>query len=391
MGQQSLLWVTDQPHTNHEQVETAARELDIRVRLCTHAELTTVLRQGRFGMVGLEFPASAEQGLAVLRDLSERLPDAVMFVASADASVGTMRAAMEAGASDFLTLPLNPLDLSRVLIRTSQEAASKASTRTLVGEVVTLYGCRGGLGCTTLAVNLAVRLREQAHGEVALLDFDLQRGDVAAFLNLNPAQSIAALVEAREIDEIFLHSAMSRHASGVFVLAAPDTLEAAEGVGHAEATLAFRLLRSQYHFTIVDTPRAITPAAVAAFEQSDHVLLLTDLTVPGVRSALRALETLEKLEIPLQNVHLVVTQAVAGAVALADVTRTIGKEPYLVVPSDPAAAGQAMNAGAPLNGRPSPLTECIATLAAKLSGGDSSPTRRRTGLLRRFFAREARA
>jgi pilus assembly protein CpaE len=298
---------------------------------------------------------------------------------------------MQAGASDFLTLPLNPLDLSRVLIRASQESATKASTRTLVGEVITVYGCRGGLGCTTLAVNLAVRLREQVPGEVALLDFDLQRGDVSAFLNLSPAQSIAALIDARDVDEIFLHSAMSKHQSNVFVLAAPETLEEAEGVGHAEAELAFRLLRSQYHYSVVDTARAITPATVAAFEQSDLILLVTDLTVPGVRAALRATDTLQKLEIPLQAIQLVVTQAVPGAVDLSDAVRTIGKELYAVLPSDATAAGQAMNAGTPLVGRPGPLADAIGGIAARITGRSASPLPRRSGLLRRFFAREAGA
>jgi len=391
MAQQILLWVTEHSRAHGEHLEPAARELGIRVRHCRHEDLEATLRQSRFHMVGLELPDRSDASLAVLRDVHERLPDAVIFVVSPDSSVATMRAAMQAGASDFLTLPLNPLDLSRVLIRASQESASKASARTLVGEVITVYGCRGGLGCTTLAVNLAVRLREQVPGEVALLDFDLQRGDVSAFLNLSPAQSIAALIDARDVDEIFLHSAMSKHQSNVFVLAAPDTLEEAEGVGHAEAELAFRLLRSQYHYTVVDTARAITPATVAAFEQSDLILLLTDLTVPGVRAALRATDTLQKLEIPLQAVQLVVTQSVPGAVDLSDAVRTIGKELYAVLPSDPGAAGQSMNAGTPLAGQAGPLADAIGTITAKITGDSAAPLPRRTGLLRRIFAREVRA
>jgi pilus assembly protein CpaE len=391
MAQQILLWVTEHARAHAEQVEPAARELGIRVRLCKVDDLEATLRQSRFHMVGLELPDRSETNLAVLKDVRERLPDAVIFVISADANVATMRTAMQAGASDFLGLPLNPLDLSRVLIRASQESAAKASARTLVGEVVTVYGCRGGLGCTTLAVNLAVRLREQVPGEVALLDFDLQRGDVSAFLNLSPAQSIAALIDARDVDEIFLHSAMSKHQSNVFVLAAPDTLEEAEGVGHTEGELAFRLLRSQYHYTVVDTARAITPATAAAFEQSDLILLVTDLTVPGVRAALRTTEILQKLEIPMQAVQLVIAQSVPAAVDLGDAARTIGKEPYALLPSDPAAAGQAMNAGTPLVGRPGPLADAIAALAAKITGGDASPIPRRSGLLRRIFQREVRA
>jgi len=391
MAQQTLLWVAARARAEVDQVETVARELGIRVRTCTHQDVVDVVRQGRFNMVGLELGDDSERGLALLRDLTERLPQAAVFVAAADSNVATMRKAMETGASDFLTLPLNPIDLSRVLIRSSQESATKAASRATSGEVVTIYGCRGGLGCTTLAVNLAVHLRNANQGEVTLLDLDLQRGDVAAFLNLMPSQSIAALAGAREIDEIFLHSAMTRHGSGLFVLAAPDKVEEAESVGHGEATSALRLLRSQYRFTVVDTPRTITPAVVAAFEQSDHLLLVTDLTVPGVRAARRTMDLLGKLEIPMQAVQLVVTQATPGALDLADAARTIGKDPYLVVPNDQAAANQAMNTGAPLNGKQTALSEAIAELAGKITGGDAAKARRRGGLFRRIFTREARA
>jgi pilus assembly protein CpaE len=391
MGQQTLLWVGARGRADVDQVETAARELGIRVRTCGHQDVLDVVRQARFGIIGLELGDDSERGLALLRDLGERLPQAAIFVASADSNVATMRKALEAGASDYLTLPLNPIDLSRVLIRSGQESASKAASRSTAGEVVTIYGCRGGLGCTTLAVNLAVHLRNHSQGEVAIVDLDLQRGDVGAFLNLTPSNSIAALSAAREIDEIFLHSAMTRHGSGLFILAAPDKVEEAENVGHAEATSAFRLLRSQYRYTVVDTPRTITPAVVAAFEQSDHLMLVTDLTVPGVRATRRAMDLLQKLEIPMHTVQLIVTQATPGAIDLADAARTIGKDPYLVVPNDQTAANQAMNTGAPLNGKQSGLSDAIATLAGKITGGEAGPARRRGGLFRRIFTREARA
>jgi pilus assembly protein CpaE len=129
---------------------------------------------------------------------------------------------------------------------------------------------------------------------------------------------------------------------------------------------------------------------VAAFEQSDHLMLITDLTVPGVRAARRTMDMLGKLEIPMQTVQLVVTQATQGAIDLADAARTIGKDPYLVIPNDQAAANQAMNTGAPLNGKQTALSEAIAELATKLAGG-AAPARRRGGLFRRMFTREARA
>lgn len=387
---QTLLWVQDSHGTDPTQLETVCRELGITLKTCGTAALASSIDR-TITMIGLDLGNDSVVGVRLLQDLRERHPGIPVFVASAASNVSTMRAALQHGATDFLALPLNPLDLSRVLIRLAHDTA-RAPQKVVGGEVVTIYGCRGGLGATTLAVNLAVQLEELGRSEVAVVDLDLQRGDVAAFLNLTPSQSIAALADSRgEIDEIFLHSAMTRHPSGLFVLAAPDKVEDADGVGHDEVTHALRLLRTQYRFSIVDTPRSITAATIAAFEQADSVLLITDRSVPGVRSAQRTVQLLEHLDVQLSQMRLVFADVRPGPVSLEDAERTIGLRPYLTLPRDEVAAAAAMNTGSPLNGaRGAGLATAIAELAAKLAGSEAAG-RRRGGLLRRFFSREARA
>ena len=386
---QHLLWIGAGEATDREQIETVGRELGITISFCDPGQTANRLSGRSIDIVCLEIAQAS--GLGLLQEVHEHAPGTPAFVASSDTSVATMRAALQKGATDFVTLPLNPLDLSRVLIKASQLASGPAG-RSVRGQVITVYGVRGGLGTTTLAVNLAVRLHELAAGEIAIVDLDLHRGDVAAFLNLTPSQSIASIGEApSEVDEIFLHSAMTRYGAGLFVLAAPDKIEDADLVGHSEATLALRLLRTQYAFTIVDTPRALTAATVAAFEQADQVLVLSDLSVPGVRSAQRSVELLERLGIPYGNIHLIVSRLHGGPVQIEDAVKAIGREPYLVVPRDDAAASNAMNSGTPLNGTSSGgLAESVAELAAKLAGTEAG-AKRKGGLLRRFFSREARS
>ena len=130
----------------------------------------------------------------------------------------------------------------------------------------------------------------------ALVDLDLQRGDVAAFLNLSRSQSIAPIAASRgEVDELFLHGTLTRHASGISVLPAPPQIEEADTIGaRRRRARVFRLLRAQFRYTVVDTPRTITGATVAASRaQRPHILLITDLSVPSVRAARRFLELLE--------------------------------------------------------------------------------------------------
>jgi len=114
-----------------------------------------------------------------------------------------MRATLESGASDFLSLPLNVQELHKALIKSTQtSAAVRTAASGMLGEIISVYGVRGGLGTTTVAVNLAVRIAALTGLQVGLVDLDLQRGDVATFLNLTPSQSLAAIAAASgEVDE----------------------------------------------------------------------------------------------------------------------------------------------------------------------------------------------
>jgi pilus assembly protein CpaE len=385
----SVFWVTSTPGGSRELVETTARGFKLGVQFCAYGEVVERLRTASCVLVGIEFDASPEP-LTVLKELHQRLPHLAILAASSDGSDTMIRAALEAGASDFLSLPLNRVELHKALIKFTQVEIKPVPTRgTTVGEVYTICGARGGLGVTTLAVNLAVRMASLTGSEVALVDLDLQRGDVAAFLNLSPLQSLATIAAAHgELDAVFLRGTLTRHTSGVFVLPAPPQIEDVDSIGHAEIDRTLSLLRTQFRYTVIDTPRTITGATMAAFEQTDRIFVLTDLSVPGVRSAQRTFELLGRLGIPTDRVQLVVTEALPGPVSVADAVRAIGKQPFFTIPRDESAASKAMNAGTPLNGAVSGLAESIDELAAKLSGLHETPKAR--PLLQRIFSKGAR-
>jgi pilus assembly protein CpaE len=384
-----LAWVSERDWSAHGPlVETAAR-FDLEVRFCRQGEAASqLLRDERCLLVVVEVESSGALGL--LKEIRERARRIAVFAASEDADVETMRAALEAGATEVLSLPLDPQELSKALLKlTHLQHAATTSGAAQLGEIFTVYGARGGIGTTTLAVNVAVRIGAMSGKDTALVDLDLQRGDVAAFLNLTPMQSIATIAEARsEVDEIFLHGTMTRHPSGVHVLPAPAQIEEADVVTQEDVLRAFEVLRPQFRYTIVDTPRTITSTTLAALEISDRVLVLADLSVPGVRAAQRAVQLFGRLGLPPQTVALLLVET-PGRVQVKDAVQAIGKEPLMIIPRDDAAAREAMNAGTPLNGaRPSRLTLSVAELARKLVGAGNAPTPKRR-LLHRLFTREA--
>jgi len=385
-----LLWATNDQTGSGNIVLTIANDLGLTAQVCTPRDIFDVVRPARFDLVGVELGAEPREGLALIRQLHDRFPRLSIVAALGESGIATLRAALEAGASDIIALPLTQQEVQKTFIKLRQSKARDAQARGVSGEIITVYGARGGLGTTTTAVNLAVQLAAMTSTSVALADLDLQRGDVATFLNLSHIESIASIASSSgDVDEIFLHGTLTRHASGISILPAPQQIEEADTVGHDEVKLALRLLRSQFRHTVVDTPRTISGSAVAAFELADHILLITDLTIPSVRASRRFLDLLERLNVGTSRVELVITELVRGPVDLKDVTRSLGKEPLVTLPRDDAGASQAMNSGSPLNGgKPAGLAAAVSALAARLAGVQQQAAARGS-FLRRIFTKEA--
>jgi pilus assembly protein CpaE len=383
-----LVWATASVSAEDRRaLESAARAFGLKLEVGGPDDLASMaLATG--DLVGVELGSEPRGGIGLVRELCARTPGAAVVAASADAGVDLMRSAMEAGAVDVLGLPLSLRELEKTLLRLTQTASRVAAPATS-GQVITIYGVRGGLGTTTVAVNLAFKLAKVTGTETALVDLDVQRGDVATFVNLSPAHSIASFATAAgEADDIFLASTLTRHPGGVSILAAPQTIEEAELVTDREVEVALRLLRARHSYVLVDTPRAITSAVVAAFEESDRILLVTDLSVPSVRAARRTLELLTRLGSAADHVEVLVTEAVAGAIDMKKAAQVIGREPFAVVPRDDSAAS-AMNDGVPLNGRPTRLALELDALACRL-GGVQHGAKGSRGLLSRIFPKGAR-
>src|SRR5262245_28297959 len=383
----TCVWASDDA-PNRELIEATAGELGLQVRFCTLRELDDATREGRDELVGIEVGGDPAQMQKLVSGLRARLPYAGILVASSDGSVGFIRQALQAGANDVLSLPLQLSELHKAFIRSAHAAPRAAAAQESLGEVITVCSARGGLGATTLAVNLASKLATIVDDEVALVDLDLQRGDVAAFMNLTPHNTLANLATAHgEVDDVFLAGTLTRHANGVFVLPAPTEIEEADSVGHDEVKVALDLLRARFRYTVVDTARTITGATLAAFEASHRVLVVTDLSIPGVRAARRTVELLSRLGVPGERVELIVTEAIPGPLSMKDGSQAIGKTPFFVIPRDEPSAAEAMNHGAPLNGKPTKLALAMAELAAKVAGVTAAGKPRGGQMLRRLFGR----
>ncbi len=222
-------------------------------------------------------------------NLTERIllhrPRSFVILLLEKMSVEALQQAVRIGAHNVTEFPTSNKDFAEYIktVYTSETtrlaALNDKSSLSWMSRVITVFGSKGGLGKTTIATNLAVKLASY-NKKVALIDLDLQFGDVHVFLDIEPKDTIAEMVQEVHTPNIdTVRSYMVVHSSGVHVLCAPKSPEYADVVSSEKVQNLLGLLRSYYDFVIVDTPPTFNEVALTAIESSATVLFVTGLDI----------------------------------------------------------------------------------------------------------------
>ncbi|WDV54165.1 AAA family ATPase [Streptomyces coeruleorubidus] len=242
--------------------------------------------------------------LELIREVALRFPAVGVILVTSDASPGLFQAAMDYGARGLVALPLSYEELaSRVQavaqwsvgVRRHLGAGGDVFTG-VGGTVVTVSGAKGGVGATLTAIQLA--LAAQASGRsTALVDMDLQTGDIASYLDVQFRRSVVDLAAITDISPRVLADAVFRHDTGVALLLAPAEGERGEDVTDRAARQIVSALRSRYEVVVIDCGAQLSGAGAAAVEMADRALLITTPDVVAVRGAKRAVRMWDRLQI----------------------------------------------------------------------------------------------
>jgi pilus assembly protein CpaE len=279
----------------------------------------------------------------------------VLVVLVAERSPEVLDRAVGAGVRDVVPPDAPAADLGRALARAVDAAERRRSN--LVGDVeerpssrvITVLSPKGGSGKTTVATNLGVALGAAAPSSVAIVDLDLQFGDVAAALALAPAQGMADVARAPvPVDATTLKVFLTPHPSGLFALCAPDTPAEGDEVGYEHAVHALRTLASAFPTVIVDTPAGLDEHTLAAIEQSTDLLFVCAMDVAAVRSLRKEIDALDQLGMTTARRHLVLNRADARVgLEVGDVQAVLGMGIDAAVPES-RSIPLSLNSGTPI-------------------------------------------
>jgi len=233
----------------------------------------------------------------------------LIMVASGEAG-SMLEAALDADVSDVLLLPQLTSNVVFAIRKAAHVRRHTQAAAGRTGRVMTVFSPKGGTGKTTVATNLAAALAKREGRRTLLLDLDLQFGDAAIVLGLEPEKTIYDLVTAPgELDSEKLAGYVTKHPSGIDVLAAPLRPEDAELVTEGKVTSLLEVARGPYEAIVVDTSPFFHGPMLATLDRTDELLVLCGLDVPTLKNVRLAMQTLELLSFPASRMRFIMNRA----------------------------------------------------------------------------------
>jgi pilus assembly protein CpaE len=348
-------------------------------------------------------------GIAATERLSAEVPTAAVVMMSVQGEADYLRRSMLAGAREFLVKPFSSDELtssirqvftrerdkqSRIAVAQPGVAASIGSPvkpgddrdGAEPGRIVAVFGPKGGVGRTTLAVNLAVAAATELGQRTCLVDASFQFGDVGVLLNLNPKnKSIADLIPELESGEPeSIDTFVINHSAGIRVLLAPPSPEMAELITPTATKRMLEALRATHDLVVVDCMSSFNDTTLAILDLADTVLTMLSLEITSIKNIRLFLEVAEQLGYGADKVRLVLNRADSSlGIRVADVEHSIGRRVDHTIVSDGRSVVYALNRGVPffLSNREAQVSQDVLRLASAVAGtrtADAGESRKAT-------------
>jgi pilus assembly protein CpaE len=386
-----VLIVDDIPETRDHLTKLLGFESDIEVvgAAASGAEAIEIAAGLAPDVILMDINMPDMDGITATEHLASRAPNAAVVMMSVQGEADYLRRSMLAGAREFLVKPFSSDELTasiRQVYTREQEKASRlvatphpstvkaaAAANGELGQVVAVFSPKGGVGRTTIAVNLAVAAATELGKRVVLMDGSFQFGDVGVLLNLNPKnKSIADLVPELEAGVLeSIDTFVITHSSGVRVLLAPPSPETAELLTPSGIKKVIEALRATSDLVVVDCSAFFNDTTLAILDAADVILTLLTLEITSIKNMRLFLEVADQLGYEAGKVVLVMNRADSTlGIRISDVEHSIGRKVDHSIVSDGRSVVYALNRGVPffLSNREAQVSQDVLSLATAVVG-----------------------
>ncbi len=369
------------------------REIDVAGTASSGEEAIQVAMDMRPDVIVMDINMPGMDGIAAAEIISQRLPHSPIIMMSVHGEAEHLKRSMLAGAREFLVKPFSGDEFAtsikrvheRELARREQMQTEAVPATPVAGEgsgedhqVIAVFSPKGGSGKTTLAVNLALALKRETNQRVALVDANLQFGDVGVLLNLNPKnRSVLDAVGGGEPDRDIVESVLVDHSTGIRVLLAPPAPEGADLVTAPYLRTMISYLRDTHDWVVVDLPSGLNDHTLGVLDAADQILVVAALEITTIKNVRLFLEVADQLDYERSKMRLVINRSdAAQGIRISDVEASIRRTIDGTIVSDGRLAVLAVNRGVPfvVSHPESPLSRDVIQLARTLAGEGAATT-----------------
>jgi pilus assembly protein CpaE len=339
-----------------------------------------VISQSQPDVVVISLDSDQNKALQLIGQLSSEVPDLPILAISARGDGQAILQALRCGAREFLTAPVVLEELLKALQRLQRGRGGDSrqgveATPKSESQVIAVLGSRGGVGCTSVAVNLGATLAQQAGHNIALIDLDLALGDADVALDLMADYTLADVaLNVDRLDMTFLRRSLSKHSSGLSLLPHPVQMEDVSLIREDHLQRVIGLLRASYSHLILDLSKSFNPTDVTALRMADLILLVAQLELSSLRNVVRMLLTLGNDAAIAGKVQVVLNRVGSdNDITVKKAEETIGKPIYWQIPADARLLQESRNQGVPLlqHAPKSKVQQSFAGLAQQLTGKET--------------------
>lgn len=364
-----VLIVDDLPETRENVRKLLQFETDMEVigQAGSGREAIEITRQHKPDVILMDINMPDMDGIAASQVISRSSPASQIIIMSVQSDADYLRKAMLAGARDFLMKPFSGDELvtavrrvyeSRPIIAAAPPPPTGDSGSTMAvrraagqrqGKVIAVYSPKGGVGCTTVAINLSVSLAQKRR-QTILIDSSFQFGDVSVMMNLKPSTTIMDLVERiDDMDSDLIGVIAQTHESGLKALLAPTRPEMAELVTLDHMKKLIGALRQQYDYVILDTQSTLNDVTLTILDLADKIILVSQQTLPSLKNASRFYELTTELDYDPHKIMLIVNAAVPQArISMKDIADALKRPVMASLPADDTTVREAADQGKPI-------------------------------------------
>jgi pilus assembly protein CpaE len=323
------------------------------------------------GVVAID--SNPDKALKLLEQVRDIAPDCTLLVVSSSTDGQIILRAMRAGAKEFLTQPIKVEDLIGALDRISAARFGTGDGRGRTCHVIAICGSTGGVGSTSLAVNLGCILAREQRNSAVLVDLDMALGDADVFLDSIPDYTLVDVAQnISRLDFTLLKRSLTKHASGLYLLPRPVQLQDTAHVTPDDLTRVLGLLKASFTHMIIDLSKSYSALDIVALKSAKDVLLVTQLDLPCLRNVVRLMASFGEVDTLKDKVKIVVNRVGldAGAISLKKAQETMGREIFWQLPNDYKTMADVRNNGVPLieQAPRAGITQAMLALVDNLTG-----------------------